>query len=353
MEEGSRSAGISSREGSLATQSETTTGPSRSGDLRIGRSSVEGRFLLSEPISPPVVEVHALVRRFGAKSALDGVDLVVPAKGVVGIVGENGAGKTTLMKHLLGLLRAQEGSVRVFGLDPVVAPEKVLARIGYLSEEPDLPGWMTIGELLRYVRSFHPSWDEGYADRLLRAFELDPARKIKQLSKGQRARTGLVAAQAHRPDLLLLDEPSSGLDPIVRRDILAAVLRSVGDEGRAVVFSSHLLNEVESVCDRVVMISKGRIVLSDTLSALRASHLFVEASSSVASPPLAGIEGLLSIERQGERWNALCHGDIETLRRAFEGAGATVVRTRVPSLEEIFVARSGVHPLAAREEEGS
>ena len=297
-----------------------------------------------------LVEIRGLTRRFGANTALADVGLVVPPRGVIGIVGENGAGKTTLIRHVLGLLRAQSGTVRVFGLDPVASPEKVLSRIGYLSEEPDLPAWMTVRELMRYTRALYPRWDDAYADELLRAFELDPGRKIKQLSRGQRARTGLVAAQAHRPDLLLLDEPSSGLDPIVRRDILAAILRSVGEEGRAVVFSSHLLNEVEAVCDRVVMISQGRVVLSDTLSHIRAAHhlLTVRFPSATAAEP--SLAGALSREPRDGRWSFLCHGDLPELEGQAEAVGATVEDCRTPSLEEIFVARSGIHPLGARKE---
>src|SRR5262249_34779136 len=152
---------------------------------------------------------------------LDEVTLTIPAGTVLGLVGENGAGKTTLIRHLLGLLKAQAGSVRVFGRDPVADPVGVLARIGYLSGEPDLPGWMRVGELLRYTRAFQPGWDEAYAAELVRQFGLDPAARLRELSKGQRARAGLTAALAHRPELLVLDEPSSGLDPVVRREILA------------------------------------------------------------------------------------------------------------------------------------
>ena len=170
--------------------------------------------------SGAVIEVRNVTRRFGAKAALDGVSLGVPRGSVFGLVGVNGSGKTTLIKHVLGLLRAQTGTVRVFGLDPVADPPGVLARVGYLSEENDLPGWMRVDELLRYTRAFYPGWDDAYAAELCRAFALEPAARIKTLSKGQQARAGLVAALAHRPPLLVLDEPSSGLDPIVRRDIL-------------------------------------------------------------------------------------------------------------------------------------
>ncbi len=223
-------------------------------------------------MNEPVVSVTGLTRRFGAKAALDSVNLELSRGVVYGLVGVNGAGKTTLIRHLLGLLRAESGSVRVFGLDPVDDPVGVLSRIGYLSEENDLPGWMTVSELIRYSRAFYPKWDEAYAEELRKSFALDPAATIKTLSKGQKARAGLLIALAYRPELLVLDEPSSGLDPIVRRDILGAVIRTVADEGRTVLFSSHLLDEVEQVADHVTMISHGRVVLSAPLQSIRESH---------------------------------------------------------------------------------
>ena len=247
-------------------------------------------------LSEPVIRVTDLTRRFGARTALASVSLSLSRGGVYGLIGANGAGKTTLIKHLLGLLRAESGSVHVFGLDPVADPVAVLSRIGYLSEENDLPGWMRVDELIRYSRAFYPAWDDAYAEELRRAFALDPTAKVKNLSKGQRARAGLLIALAYRPELLVLDEPSSGLDPIVRRDILGAVIRTIADEGRTVLFSSHLLEEVEQVADHVTMISQGRILLSGPLAAIRESHrvgehvpsldkIFVELAGRPAKPP--------------------------------------------------------------------
>jgi ABC-2 type transport system ATP-binding protein len=249
-------------------------------------------------LTEPVINVSELTRRFGAKTALDSVSVSMPRGAVYGLVGANGAGKTTLIKHILGLLRAESGSVRVFGLDPVADPVAVLSHIGYLSEENDLPGWMSVDELIRYSRAFYPAWDDEYAEGLRQRFALDPAAKIKTLSKGQKARMGLLIALAYRPDLLVLDEPSSGLDPIVRRDILGAIIRTIAHEGRTVLFSSHLLEEVEQVADHVTMINRGKIVLSAALGAIREMHR---------------VDG------------------------------------RVPSLDEIFVARVGMSAAASEE----
>src|SRR2546430_7847415 len=240
-------------------------------------------------VSESVVHVSELTRRFGATTALDSVSVSLPRGAVYGLVGANGAGKTTLIRHILGLLRAESGSVRVFGLDPVAHPVAVLSRIGYLSEENDLPGWMRVDELIRYTSAFYPKWEDDYAEELRRTFALDAAAKIKDLFKGPKARPGLLIALAHRPELLVLDEPSSGLDPLVRRDILGAVIRTIADEGRTVLLSSHLLQEVEQVADHVTMIHQGAIVLSAPLDDIRESHrslneAFIAHVGSAATP---------------------------------------------------------------------
>ncbi len=218
-----------------------------------------------------IVEIHRVTRRFGNKTALDDISLSVPRGGVFGLIGGNGAGKTTLIKHILGLFKTQSGMVRVFGLDPVQNPVGTLGRIGYLSEDRDLPDWMRVRQLMSYTQAFFPNWDETYAEELRQAFDLDGTAKIKTLSRGQRARAGLLVALAHRPELLVLDEPSSGLDPVVRRDILGAIIRTIADEGRTVLFSSHLLDEVERVADRVAIIHQGRIMLTAPMDEIKHS----------------------------------------------------------------------------------
>jgi ABC-2 type transport system ATP-binding protein len=288
-----------------------------------------------------VIEVAGLTRRFGPKVALDNVRLAVPRGGVFGLVGVNGAGKTTLIKHVLGLLKAQSGSVRVFGRDPAADPAGVLVRVGYLSEEPDLPGWMRVGELLRYTRAFYPNWDPAFAEELRRSFALDPAAKVKHLSKGQRARTGLILALAHRPELLVLDEPSSGLDPIVRRDILGAIIRTIAEEGRTVLFSSHLLHEVERVADRVALIDRGRVVFSGALDQIKDTHHRLTLRFPEPRPRPPALAGALAWEGSGAEWAAVCNGRLAELHDAAAACGAEVVGQRAVSLDEIFVARVG------------
>jgi ABC-2 type transport system ATP-binding protein len=291
--------------------------------------------------APPVVDVQRLSRTFGAAKALDEVSLVVPRGGVFGLIGTNGAGKTTLIKHLLGMLRAECGSVRVFGLDPVQNPVGVLGQIGYLSEVRDLPDWMRVGQLMRYTQAFFPTWDEHYAEELREAFGLDVNARIKNLSRGQLARAGLLVALAHRPALLVLDEPSSGLDPIVRRDILAAIIRTIAEEGRTVLFSSHLLDEVERVADWVAIIDRGRILLTAPMDEIKDTHrrVTLRFGGPVETPP--SLVGSLSYAGAGAEWSYICSGESQQLRRAAEAIGATVVDDAALSLDEIFVTRVG------------
>jgi ABC-2 type transport system ATP-binding protein len=200
---------------------------------------------------------------------------------------------------------------------------------------------MRVGELFRYTQAFYTNWDPAFAEELRGSFALDPSAKVKHLSKGQRARVGLVLALAHRPELLVLDEPSSGLDPIVRRDILAAVIRTIAEEGRTVVFSSHLLHEVERVADRVALIDRGRVVFSGAMDRIKETHhrLTVRFPEPLRQPPV--VPGALAWEGHGAEWVAVCSGHLEELHTAVNAFGARVVGERVPSLDEIFVARVG------------
>ncbi|HTQ11023.1 MAG TPA: ABC transporter ATP-binding protein [Fimbriimonadaceae bacterium] len=289
----------------------------------------------------PIIEIKGLTRRFGRNTALNDIDLTVRPGIVMGLVGENGAGKTTLIKHVLGLLCAQEGSVRVFGKDPVANPESVLSQIGYLSEEGDLPMWMRVRELIRYAAAFYPTWDMDYAQRLLREFSLDPDAKLSKLSKGQRSRAGLLVAMAYRPQLLLLDEPSSGLDPIVRRDILGAIIRTIADDGRTVLFSSHLLSEVERVSDRIAILKSGRILLNDTLENVKQRHVRVTLLFSAARESPPDLEGSLGWSGGKREWSTTYFGPITQLEAAAAAMGARIVDRHGLSLDEIFVAQVG------------
>jgi len=290
----------------------------------------------------PVIDVGGVTRQFGGKRAMDNVTLSVPAGVVFGLVGENGAGKTTLIKHVLGLLRPQTGTVRVFGLDPVADPPGVLARIGYLSENRDLPGWMRVDELLSYTQAFYKTWDAEYAEKLRVQFGLDNAARVKNLSRGETARAGLLLALAHKPPLLVLDEPSSGLDPVVRRDILEAIIRTVAEEGRTILFSSHLLEEVERVSDHLAMMHNGRLVLCGPLEEIKHSHrrLVIRFDSPLSRAPT--LDGAIAVTGAGQEWTVICNG-IGNVATAANRLGGKIVSEHAPSLDEIFVAHASAH----------
>ncbi len=287
-----------------------------------------------------VIQIDDLSRKFGQKQALSGVSLSIPEGCVYGLVGENGAGKTTLLKHLLGLLRPQSGSVSVFGLDPIAHPIEVLGRIGYLSEDRALPGWMSVQEVIGYTAAFYPKWDDRYAMELREMFELSPSQKLKSLSRGQKARVGLLLALAYRPPLLVLDEPSSGLDAVVRRDILAAIIRTVADEGRTVLFSSHLLDEVQRVSDRFAMIHHGKVLLSGGMDEVLDRHVQLTVRFESPQDRSPDIPGAQFVSGEGREWSLLCNGDRDSVAATLQQSGAEIVERRRPTLEELFVTRS-------------
>ncbi|MEE4243919.1 MAG: ABC transporter ATP-binding protein [Kangiellaceae bacterium] len=291
-------------------------------------------------MSQPIIDIQNLSRSFADKQALNDISLSVGPGEVLGIVGENGAGKTTLIKHILGMYQAQSGTVEVMGMDPVAEPEKVLAEIGYLSEEPDMPAWMKVSELLNYTSSFYRNWDQKYAHELVSAFKIDTNKKVKELSKGQKARVGLVTAQAHKPKLLLLDEPSSGLDPNVRRDILGSVIRTVADAGRTVIFSSHLLDEVERVCDKLIMIKDGEIILSDTVENVLNNHYRIVVSSISSDAPLTALSGYLTHQYNSNDVTIDIYGSLEDITAELAAVNIELLSHRLLSLSDIFISRT-------------
>ncbi len=249
-------------------------------------------------------------------------------------------GKTTLIKHVLGLLKPDNGSVSVFGLNPVDDPVGVLVNIGYLSEEDTLPSWMRVRELLRYMGGLYPNWDQDFANQLVSYFEVDPNAHLMKLSKGQRVSAGLVAALAHRPELLLLDEPSSGLDPLVRRDILGAIVRAIADDGRTALFSSHLLGEVARIADRVAMIKNGKVLFCENLDDLTAAHLELTLVFAESRPVPPRFGGAIAAEGQGREWSVVFKGSESQAVASVVEINATIAQQRGANLDEIFVAYS-------------
>ncbi|MDB6129469.1 MAG: ytrB 1 [Verrucomicrobiales bacterium] len=284
------------------------------------------------------IEIKNLSRTFSSKKALDNLSLSIPKGVVFGLVGPNGAGKTTLIKHILGLCRAQSGSVSVFGMDPVKDPVGVLSRTGYVSENRDLPGWMTVKQFIHYKKAFYPQWDDALAASLKTKFELPDANIIGTLSQGQLARLSLVVALAFRPDLLLLDEPSSGLDPIVRRDILEAIILTVVEEGRTVVFSSHLLDEVERVSNGLAMMAHGKIVAQGEIDSIKNKYsaMSIRFGKEFLIGPILG--GKRPINGSGREWCFLATDGDQIFHSEMRRSGGEILQSEPATLEQIFVA---------------
>ena len=289
------------------------------------------------------IVARGLVKTFGHTRALDGLDLEVHAGEVHGFLGPNGAGKTTTIRILLGLLRAGAGEVRLLGGDPWADATALHRRLAYVPGDVTLWPTLTGGEVIDLLGRLRGGADRGRRDELLQRFELDPTKRCRTYSKGNRQKVALVAALASDAELLVLDEPTSGLDPLMEAEFGAAI----GEEracGRTVLLSSHVLSEVETLCDRVSIVRAGRTVESATLPELRRARRTV-VSAELATPP-AGLDTVpgvhdLEISRTAEGAVVTCRVDAEhldDLLRVFTAAGVRSLTSRPPSLEELFLA---------------
>jgi ABC-2 type transport system ATP-binding protein len=216
-----------------------------------------------------VIETRALSMRFGKNHVLRGVDLDIPEGTVTALLGRNGIGKSTLLRILVGLHPPTSGTARVLGLDPAKRGPDVRLAVGYVPDRMELPKWMTVADHLRFLEPFWPTWDKALVADLLARLALDAKAKVATLSKGQRAKHALVAALAHRPELLLLDEPFSGLDPVVRHEVLTAMIGHLREEGRTVLVVSHSMSDIERIADRLVFLDDGRVRLDMELEELQ------------------------------------------------------------------------------------
>jgi ABC-2 type transport system ATP-binding protein len=212
-----------------------------------------------------------LGKRYGARWALQGCTVQIPAGRIAGLVGPNGAGKSTLLKLAVGLLRPTAGTIEVVGGAPAAGPEQ-LARVGFLAQDAPVYSSMTVADHLRFAAHLNPTWDAAFSDDRIRQAEIDRSQKAGQLSGGQRAQLALTLALAKRPDLLVLDEPVASLDPLARRQFLQALTAYVAEHGISVVLSSHLVADLERVCDFMVLLSAAHVQLADDVDDLLGSH---------------------------------------------------------------------------------
>ena len=220
-------------------------------------------------MSDATIKIANLAKRFGKNAVLQSVSLAVPPGQTFAFLGRNGAGKTTTIRMMLGLLRPDAGKLEVLGLDPAKHALEIRRRIGYLAEDQQMWGWMRVKQLLSFMGPFYPNWDKQLARQYVERFELPTKTRVKHLSKGQSVRLGLLLALAHRPELVILDDPTLGLDPIMRKEFIRDVIDHLQSRGATVFFSSHLLYEVEAVADSVAILDRGRIVRHADTDTLR------------------------------------------------------------------------------------
>ncbi|HZI18213.1 MAG TPA: ABC transporter ATP-binding protein [Pyrinomonadaceae bacterium] len=283
------------------------------------------------------VETEDLRRSFGKFEAVRGVSLRVPRGTVFGLLGVNGAGKSTIIKMIVGHLRPTAGRIRVLGHDASADPVETRRRVAYVSENRYLYEWMTVEESVRFTRAFHENWDDRKAADLLRRFSLPPDKKVRQLSRGNRARLCLLLALSFNPELIILDEPTSGLDPIVRRDFIENIVSEISEEGKTVLFSSHIVEEVERVADYVGVINDGELLLVSTLDDIKASYKRVRYATNGTRPEVAGLPGLLMVEN-GRHEQVLTVKDWgDEMARALAARGVFEPEVLPISLEDIFV----------------
>ena len=218
----------------------------------------------------PAIVTHNLTRYYGRTAAVDGLNLTVPEGSIYAFLGPNGAGKTTTIKMLLNILRPTGGSATVLGIDSGKRGPSEFERIGYVSENQQLPEWMTVRQLIEFCRPLYPTWNVALSDKLLGSFELPPDRKLKSLSRGMKMKAALLTSLAYRPRLLVLDEPFTGLDPLVRDEVIGGLLEVTEQERWTVFISSHDIDEVERLSDWVGILNAGKIYLSESAVSLQA-----------------------------------------------------------------------------------
>jgi ABC-2 type transport system ATP-binding protein len=286
----------------------------------------------------PAVVFEKVTRRFGSTVALDRVSLEVPHGAVLGLIGRNGAGKTTALRLALGTLWPDGGRVRTLGLDPVTSGPEVATRVALLSEESSLYPWMTVAEIVSFTGHLHPKWDATLAARLVKDLDLDPTKRIKTLSRGTRAKVALVLSVACRPELLLLDDPTAGLDPLVRREVLDGVLQAVSDEGGSVIYASHLVHDVERVADRIVVFDDGRIRIEGELEALKGRIRRGRAVFDGEAPRGAVIDGAIDLATDGRVLTVTAEASNGILESSLRRLGAREIVIEPLPLEEILVA---------------
>lgn len=283
-----------------------------------------------------VFETKGLTKRFDEVVALDGIDLKVRRPSIVGLLGKNGSGKTTLMHHLMGLQLPTEGAVSTLGRPSAELGHDALSRIGYVPQEIRLLDWMTVEQHLHYVSCFYPEWDKQRERRLVEELELDPSKPVGALSTGNLQKLAIILAVCHHPQLLVLDEPVSDLDPIVRGKLLQFLLEMLREDESTIVVSSHVLRDVEKIVDWVVCLDEGKVVTDASLDELKELYArWLVVSKNGALPETFAEPFVIDQEISGREASLLVENGASKID-AFRSAYNVEIVAQPLNLEEMF-----------------
>jgi ABC-2 type transport system ATP-binding protein len=286
------------------------------------------------------IRAFDLDKRYDGRAALAGVSLEVAPGSVLGLIGRNGAGKSTLVRALLGLVEPDGGRAEVWGRPALRLDDASKARLGYVPQQPEALAWLEVGQMLDFVGRFYPCWDARYVSDMLERWQLLPDKLLGKLSPGERQRVAIIRALAPRPELLVLDEPAAALDPVARRDLLREIALRAGESGTTVLFSTHIVSDLERVASHIAFLHEGRLLLHSELDALKERHLRLRLPAAAAQHQSGRVPGEIARRRLPDGGLAL------VLVRA-AGAGwpplvhAPGVQHEALSLEDLFVEVAG------------
>jgi ABC-2 type transport system ATP-binding protein len=291
----------------------------------------------------PVIAVEGLRKRLGSVNAVAGLDFTVPPGSICGFLGRNGAGKTTTIKMLMGMTRPDSGEGRIFGepIEDEVASVRIRRKTGFVAEVKEFYPFLTVRQMIDFTRAFYPQWRSDWEERCLRDYQLPVERKTGKLSKGMRSKLALLLAFSRGAELLILDEPTDGLDPVAVEAFLQHLVGLSG-EGQTIFFSSHQLHEVEQVCDKVCLIDRGKAVLETDLDEAKAKFRMVSITFPDAVPDrLFEVTGIKRLKVRGRSASLLVNGNAEAIAAQARQAGAINVEFAPVSLKEIFLESVG------------
>ncbi|MEX2171390.1 MAG: ABC transporter ATP-binding protein [Pirellulales bacterium] len=288
-------------------------------------------------MSASAIVTHRLTKHYSEKRVVDSLDLRVPQGSVYGLLGRNGAGKSTAIKMLLGMVQPDYGRVELLGESIDELKPATRARIAYMAEGHPLYGWMTIGEAVRFTRPFYPTWNHTLCEQILDCFELSPRQKIRTLSRGQQAQVSLALGVAPDPELLILDDPTLGLDTVVRRDFLESLIQIIQRQGRTILFSSHILGDVERIADRIGVMVKGVLRVDCPTDQFRNSIKKIVLEFTGAPPETPNCPGLVSARQVGPMLELVLVGYDDAQREAIEALEPRSIEVLHLNLEDAFI----------------